>query len=86
MSRSLELREDGLLLLHLLIMVALQKAMGSDFDWASGERSVPVGTVEAEKMLEDAVTETSDALRVAVDVFVERAPPTGSGHVRRRGV
>jgi hypothetical protein len=70
MSRSLELRDDGLILLHLLVLVAPQKVMGSYFAWESGERSAPVGSVEAEKMLEDAVSELSDALREAVEVFV----------------
>jgi hypothetical protein len=76
MSRSLELRDDGLILLHLLVMVAPQKVMGSYFDWGSGEQSAPVGSAEAEKMLEDAVTDMADALIAAIDVFVERVPAT----------
>lgn len=79
MSRSLELRDDGVILLHLLVLVAPQKTMGSYFAWESGERSAPVGSVEAEKMLEGAVNELSDALREGVDVFVEHVPAAGAG-------
>ena len=79
MSRSLELRDDGLILLHLLVLVAPQRTMGNYFAWESGERSAPVGSVEAEKMLEDAVNELSDALREGVDVFVQHVPAAGVG-------
>jgi serine/threonine protein kinase len=79
MSRSLELRDDGIILLHLLILVAPQKVMGSYFEWKPPERSAPVGSAEAEKMLEDAIREMAGVLREAVDVFVERVPAAGNG-------
>jgi hypothetical protein len=42
-----------------------------------GVRSAPVGSVEAEKMLEDEDRDLSEALKKTVDVFVEkqRDPP-----------
>jgi hypothetical protein len=48
--------------------------MGPDFDWMPGERSVPVGSVEAEKMLDDGVRELRDALKRGVEVFVDKLP------------
>ncbi len=53
--------------------------MGSYFDWQSGDRSAPVGSAEAEKMLEDAVRELSDALRQGIDVFIEHLPAADNG-------
>jgi serine/threonine protein kinase len=79
MSRSLELLSNGLILLHLLVLVGPEGTMGSYFDWQLEEMSAPVGSVEAEKMLEDAVRELSDALRQGVDVFVEHLPPADNG-------
>jgi serine/threonine protein kinase len=74
MSRSLELRDDGLILLHLLVLVAPYKTMGNYFAWQSGERSAQVGGAEAEKMLEDAVRDLTEALTQAVNVFIEHVP------------
>jgi hypothetical protein len=48
--------------------------MGTFFDWQLGVRSAPVGSVEAEKMLEAGVRDLSEALKKAVDVFVEKQP------------
>lgn len=79
MSRSLELLSNGLILLNLLILVAPEKTMGNYFNWQSGERSALVGSAEAEKLLEDAVRELSDALRQGIDVFVDQLPATGNG-------
>jgi hypothetical protein len=36
--------------------------------------SAPVGSVEAEKMLEDGIRELTDALKRGVEVFVEKLP------------
>jgi len=58
MSRSVELLSNGLILLHLLVLVGPEGNMGSYFVWQPEERSAPVGSVEAEKMLEDAVRDS----------------------------
>jgi hypothetical protein len=52
--------------------------MGKFFDWQSGVRSAPVGSVEAEKMLEDGVRDRPDALKkaVACSSRVSRTPVT----------
>jgi serine/threonine protein kinase len=52
MSRSLELLDDGTLLLHLMIHVGPEGVMGTNFNWHREVSSAPVGSIEAEKMLE----------------------------------
>ncbi|MDQ3879349.1 MAG: protein kinase [Actinomycetota bacterium] len=74
MGRSLELRDDGVLLLHLMVDVGLEGVMSTFFHWQSDEHSAPAGSIEAEKMLELGVAELSDALRQGIDVFVENVP------------
>jgi hypothetical protein len=74
MSRCLELFDDGALRLLLMVHVGPEGVMGTFFDWQLGVRSAPVGSVEAEKMLEDGVRDLSEALKKAVDVFVEKQP------------
>jgi serine/threonine protein kinase len=61
MGPSLELFNDGDLQLRLMVHVGPQGVMGTDFDWVLDERSAPVGSVEAEKMLDDGVRELTDA-------------------------
>ena len=48
--------------------------MGSYFAWESGSRTATVGSIEAEKLLEDAVSEITDALKQGIDVLVEHLP------------
>jgi serine/threonine protein kinase len=74
MSRCLELFDDGTLRLLLMVHVGPEGVIGTFFDWQSEVRSAPVGSVEAEKMLEDGIRDLSDALKKAVDVFVEKQP------------
>lgn len=77
MSRALELYDDGKLYLLLMVHVGPEGTMGSYFDSQIEIRSAPVGSVEQEKMLEDGVRDLADALRAAIDVFVENQPETG---------
>jgi serine/threonine protein kinase len=74
MARSVELFDDGLIQLRLMVNVGPQGVMGTDFDWTSGETSAPLGSVEAEKMLEDGIRELTEALKRGVEVFVEKLP------------
>jgi len=75
MSRCLELDENGLLHLHLLVLVAREGVMGGGgFNWDGGERSAPVGTIEATEMLQEGVRELAVAVSEAVDVFVDALP------------
>jgi hypothetical protein len=79
LSRSLELLDNGLIVLNLLLLVSPRATMGNYFNWQSGDRAAAVGSIEAEKMLEDAVGELSEALKQGIDVFVEHLPDPTSG-------
>ena len=74
LSRSLELLDNGLIVLNLLLLVSPKATMGNYFNWQSGDRAAAAGSIEAEKMLEDAVGELSEALKQGIEVFVERLP------------
>lgn len=74
MSRCLELIDDGSLRLHLLVLVGPEGVFGTDYRWQAKTRSAPVGSVEAEKMLEDGVKELAEALADGIEVFVEKLP------------
>ena len=74
MSRCLELVEDGSLRLHLLVLVGPEGVFGTEFSWQADTCSAPVGSVEAEQMLEEGVRDLADALAKALDVFVDRLP------------
>ena len=79
LCRSLELLDIGLLVLNLLVLVAPKATMGNYFGWESGDRTAAVGSIEAEKMLEGAVSELTEALKQGIDVFVERLPDPTEG-------
>lgn len=79
MSRSLELFDDGSLLLHLMVHVGPDGVMATHYNWHRPVASAPVGTVEAEQMLEDGVRELADALRDGIEVFVDQLPDASSG-------
>jgi hypothetical protein len=78
-GRSLELTEEGQLILKALIDVGHDSLGGNDFHWQSEPRTAPVGSVQAERMLEEGVAELGEHLRAALEVFVERAPGEGAG-------
>jgi len=79
LSRSLELLDNGLIVLNLLILVSPKATMGNYFNWESGDRAATVGSIEAEKMLDDTLGELSEALKQGIDVFVERLPDPANG-------
>ncbi len=74
MGRGLELTSDGALIYRALVDVSYPSHGGPDFFWQSGKREAPVGTIEADRMLEDACTELGEQLEKAVAVFVEEVP------------
>ncbi len=77
MGRSLELLDDGSLVLHLMVDVGPDGVMATNFNWHPSACSAPVGTVEAEQMLEDGVRGLTDALREGIGVFVDQLPGDG---------
>lgn len=74
MGRGLELGSDGVLIFRAFVDVGYHSLGGSDFHWQSADREAPVGSLEADRMLEEGVTELAEQLREAVDVFVEKVP------------
>jgi hypothetical protein len=78
MSRSLELVDDGSLLLHLMVDVGPEGVMGTDYNWHRPVASAPVGTVEAERMLEEGAHELTDALKDGIAVLVDKLPDATS--------
>jgi hypothetical protein len=79
LSRSLELLDKSLIMLNLLVLVSAKAAMGNYFGWEAGDRAAVVGSIEAEKMLNDALGELMEALRQGIDVFVEGLPDPANG-------
>ena len=79
LSRSLELLDNGLIVLNLLVLVSPKATMGNYFTWESGDRTAAVGSIEAEKLLEDAVRELTEALKQGIDVFIEHLPDAADG-------
>jgi hypothetical protein len=79
MSRSLEVFEDGQVSLRLWVHVGPERVMGGHyFDWQNAYESGLIGSVEAEKLLEDATRELSSALKQGVDAFVDHLPEAES--------
>lgn len=79
MSRSLELVGDGSLLLHMMVDVGPEGVMGTNYNWHRSVASAPVGTVEAERMLEAGVRELTDALQEGIEVLVDQLPDASGG-------
>lgn len=74
MSRAVELFSDGTLVLLLMVDVSPEGVMGNHFLWRFDYRSAPVGSVEAEKMIDDGVRQMTEALKQGVEVFIEQLP------------
>jgi hypothetical protein len=52
--------------------------MGSYFHWTLKQpASAPLGSVEAEHMLDNGVRELTDSVKQRVEVFVDRLPDLG---------
>lgn len=77
MGRSLELFNDGVLTLHLMVDVGPQRVSGTDFHWRLGHASASVGSLEAERMLENGIQQLTEALKRGVEVFVDKLPEVG---------
>jgi serine/threonine-protein kinase len=74
MGRSLELAAEGVLILRTMLHVGLDGVMQNDFHWQSAAPKAPVGSVAAEKLLENGIAELAARLQEALNVFVEKAP------------
>ena len=59
----------------MMVLVAPQRTMGHRFHWGlSPTQATPVGSVEAERMIDDAVAQLAVAVRRGVEVLVEELP------------
>jgi serine/threonine protein kinase len=76
MGRGVELIEDGQLIIRTMIDLGLDGVMQTDMHWTSGERSVPVGSIQQEAALQEAVTELGGKLRAALEILA--AEPSGA--------
>lgn len=74
MGRGIELTSDGALIFRAFVDVGRPSLGGNDFFWQSQERESPVGSIEADRMLQEGVAEVGEQLRKAVEVFVEKVP------------
>ena len=72
MGRCIELRDNGHLMLQTMVDVGLEGVWGTDFQFRSELHTAPVGSVEAEKMLEDGVAELAKALKEGIDALLVR--------------
>lgn len=72
-GRSLELTANGNLIVRTLIDVGFVDVMNTQRHWRSPEHSAPVGSIEAETMLQSATSELLEQLGTAIEVFVEHA-------------
>jgi hypothetical protein len=73
-GRGLSLLEDGELLIGAYVMVHFEKVLGVDFDWQSGDRLAPAGSIDAERAIQQLVGELANALDKAIAVFAEKVP------------
>jgi len=74
MGRSLELLNDGSLVLHLMVHVGPDGVMGPAYNWERPVAAAPVSTVEADQMLQDGARELAHALRGGIDYLVDQLP------------
>jgi serine/threonine protein kinase len=71
LARTVELTEDGALLVWLFIDVGFLQLLGSDFTWRPRPWEAPVDSVQVERLLIEAVQEAAEQLVKAAGVFAE---------------
>ncbi len=74
LGRSIELTAEGGLIFRSYVDVGNPKTMGHSFNWHSKKRTAPVGSVQAEVMLHDGVTETGCKLTEGLEAFIQNLP------------
>ena len=78
MGRCLELYEDGSLVLHLMVDVGPDGVIGNNYNWQHRNVSAPVGTIEAEQMIESGISELTEALQEGIEELIEHLPDLNS--------
>jgi len=70
---GLDLTESGTLVFRTYVLVARRAVMGNDFFWQPPPAEAPVGSVAADRMLEDRVAAIGEPFKAGLEVFVEKA-------------
>lgn len=73
-GRGLELTADGTLIFRALVLVGLNRPLGSAHSWTSEALEAPVGSVESERMLEEGVAVLAEKVQEGLAVFVAQLP------------
>ncbi|MGK2851110.1 MAG: protein kinase domain-containing protein [Candidatus Limnocylindrales bacterium] len=73
-SRTLELADDGDMVLFMAIYVDYVELNGMSYRWLPDAWAAPVGSVEAEKVLRDAVSEATIHFKEAAEAFADNLP------------
>jgi serine/threonine protein kinase len=76
---GLDLTEGGTLVFRSYVLAANREVMGSEFFWQSQPADAPVGSVAAERMLEERIAELTGQFKVGIKVFAEKASEEASG-------
>lgn len=71
LGRSLELTADGELVFRSYVNVGRFRTAGSNFSWQSATFTAPVGSVQADVMLRDAIEETAAQLKAGLAAFIQ---------------
>ena len=74
LGRSVELTADGQLIFRTYVDVGNPKVSGHAFNWHSESYTAPVGSVEADAMLQSAIDETRRKLEEGLEAFIENLP------------
>jgi serine/threonine protein kinase len=74
MSRCVELFGNGTLRLILMANVRPEGVMGTYYSSEIEIRDAPVGSIEAERMLEDGIRDLAEALKLAIEMFIQHQP------------
>jgi serine/threonine protein kinase len=75
MARGVELEEGGDLVARFMVHVGPEGMMGNDYDWLSDAFRAPVGSIAADRLLEQGVTELGEHLQEGLRAFEEKLPP-----------
>ncbi len=78
MSRCVELSRQGDLIFHAMVYAGPEGVWGPNFHWRETIGSAPVGTIEAEKLLEAGTKQLRDALASGIEYLVDQLPDVAS--------
>lgn len=73
-ARSVELEEGGDLVVRFMIHVGPEGVMATDYNWLSDAFRGPVGSIAADRLLEQGVAQLAERLQEGLRVFEEKLP------------